>query len=119
MILDSKKSYYAMIPADVRYDENLIPGAKLLYGEITALCNEKGYCWATDEYFAKLYGTSKRAIQRWLKSLSDAGYITLEFVRNNDEKQSVVRLIKIGLIFSNREEFSCHTMTKMSRIIIQ
>ncbi len=96
MILDSQKCYYAIIPANVRYDDNLIPSAKLLYGEITALCNEKGYCWATNDYFSRLYSVSKKTISTWIKSLSDAGYISLDFARNDEEKQTVVRLIKIA-----------------------
>ncbi|MHC5226916.1 helix-turn-helix domain-containing protein [Enterococcus sp. LJL99] len=69
------KSYYAIIPAEVRYDKNLIPSAKLLYGEITALCNEKGYCWASNDYFANLYSVSKTSVKKWLKSLENNGYI--------------------------------------------
>ena len=30
-----QKNYYAIIPADVRYDKRLKPLARLLYGEIT------------------------------------------------------------------------------------
>lgn len=71
----NKKSYYAIIPANVRYDKELTANSKLLYGEITALCNEKGYCWAGDTYFTNLYGVSKSTIQRWFKQLEDKGYI--------------------------------------------
>ncbi|GGP17279.1 conserved phage C-terminal domain-containing protein [Oceanobacillus neutriphilus] len=70
------KSYYAIIPANIRYDSTLPPNAKLLYGEITALCNEKGYCWASDSYFAELYKVNKSTIQRWFKQLEDGGYIS-------------------------------------------
>lgn len=72
---NDKRSYYAIIPANVRYDNTLCPNAKLLYGEITALCNEKGYCWARNSYFVGLYEKSARTISRWISQLIKAGYI--------------------------------------------
>lgn len=83
---EEKKSYYAIIPADVRYDEDLTANAKLLYGEITALTNEKGYCWATNNYFARLYKTTPISISRWIKALKDKGYITTETRRDGINK---------------------------------
>jgi len=70
-----KRSYYAIIPANVRYDSTLIDGAKLLYGEITALCNQEGYCWASNLYFSELYGVSKVTISKWINQLKEKGYI--------------------------------------------
>lgn len=90
-----KKSYYAIIPANVRYDEKLIPNAKLLYGEITALCNEKGYCWASNDYFASLYNVSKTSVKKWLKSLEDGGYIHREVKYKEGRKEIDTRWITI------------------------
>lgn len=70
------KSYYAIIPAAVRYHPDLSNGAKLLYGEITALCNEKGYCWASNAYFAELYQVKPNTISRWIGELVDAKAVT-------------------------------------------
>lgn len=80
--MNEKPNYYAIIPANVRYDDDLSPNAKLLYGEITALCNEKGFCWATNKYFMDLYGISERTIQNLLKQLSDKNYIAIEINSN-------------------------------------
>lgn len=96
---DFKKSYYAVIPATVRYDNNVVPSAKLLYGEITALCNEKGYCWATNDYFSRLYSVSKRTISTWIKSLCDAGYISTEFVVDNNNHKVKMRCLKVEANF--------------------
>ncbi|MCL2381230.1 MAG: helix-turn-helix domain-containing protein [Treponema sp.] len=72
--------YYAVIPATVRYDKSLSPNAKLLYGEITALCKKEGYCWASNSYFANLYGVDRSSITHWIKRLADAGYVRVELV---------------------------------------
>lgn len=80
-----EKAYYAVIPANVRYDENLKDKAKLLYGEITALANEKGFCWASNSYFAELYKVTKETISRLIKNLADGGYITIELVYDGKE----------------------------------
>lgn len=48
--------YWSVIPAPVRNDPQLKPSAKLLYVEISALCAETGYCWATNAYLAERMG---------------------------------------------------------------
>lgn len=90
-----KKSYYAIIPANVRYDKDITPNAKLLYGEITALCNEKGYCWAENKYFAELYSVSKTSISKWIKDLSDKGYINTKLIYKDGSKEILNRYITI------------------------
>lgn len=89
-------SYYAIIPADVRYDQNIPGKAILLYGEITALCNQKGYCWASNDYFAKLYGVNSKSIQRWIKNLEDQGYISREVFYKKGTKEIERRNIRLN-----------------------
>jgi DNA-binding MarR family transcriptional regulator len=79
------KNYYAIIPANVRYDKELKANEKLLFGELTALANEKGYCWATNNYFAELYDTKKETVSRWISHLEKKGYITTQLVYRGKE----------------------------------
>ena len=75
-----KKSYYAIIPSNVRYDSTLTPNAKLLYGELTALANQEGYCWASNGYFSELYSATTRSISKWISQLAAQGYINIELI---------------------------------------
>ena len=88
-------SYYAIIPANVRYDESLPANAKLLYGEITALCNKEGYCWASNDYFAKLYNCTRQSVSSWISKLKDRGYISIEVIYKEGSKEILNRYIKI------------------------
>jgi len=89
----SKPSYYAIIPSEVRYS-NLKPNAKLLYGEITALSGKLGYCYATNNYFAELYGVSKNTISSWISDLKKLEFIKV-VVERNSKKQIIKRCIGI------------------------
>ena len=88
-------NFYAIIPANVRYDNELTANAKLLYGEITALCNSKGFCWATNEYFANLYGVSRTSISNWINALIKKGYITRELIYKEGSKEVLNRRLRI------------------------
>ena len=90
-----KKGYYAIIPASVRYDKRLPANAKLLYGELTALSNDKGYCWAGNDYFAGLYEVSKTSVSKWVSALRDAGYIQIQLEYAEGTKQILHRYIRI------------------------
>jgi hypothetical protein len=76
-------TFYAVIPAVVRYDKRLKHGSRLLYGEITALCNKKGYCWATNAYFAELYDVHTDTVSEWVRELVAAGHISTTQLRHD------------------------------------
>jgi DNA-binding MarR family transcriptional regulator len=82
-------SFYAIIPANVRYDKELPANAKLLYGEITALCNEKGFCWATNGYFAELYDVAPETVSRWISKLEQKGYISMEHIESEGNTRKI------------------------------
>lgn len=85
-------SYYATIPAPVRYDKKLKPMEKLMYGEISSLSNKWGFCIAGNTYFAKLYEVDKATVSRWIANLEKRGYIERQEIRN-EKKQVVQRRI--------------------------
>lgn len=72
-------TYFAVIPADVRYSDKLTPSEKLMYGEISVLSNSRGFCDAKNSYFAELYSTSERSITVWLKDLEINNFIYTVF----------------------------------------
>lgn len=90
-------NYYAILPADVRYDKRLKANEKILYSEITALANAKGYCYAKNQYFAELYDVHKNTISSWISHLCELGYLRLELIFKEDSNEIQERRIYISV----------------------
>ena len=111
-------SYYSILTADVRYDKRLKPNEKLLFSEITALSNKRGYCNASNNYFAQLYDVTTVTASNWVNHLKDRGYIDVEmiydgkqikerriFVNSNPIKENVEDPIKNNFKGGIKEKF--------------
>ena len=112
-----KPNFYSILPAVVRYDNDLKPNEKLLYSEITALMDKNGFCWASNKYFAALYGVEKETVSRWINHLKEKKYIDIELTRN-DKKEIEFRKIYTTVFNNNAggiDEKVNRVLTKESR----
>lgn len=101
--MSENPNYFSIIPANIRYDKRLKPNEKLLYSEITALCDKNGFCWATNAYFSNLYEVDKKTVGVWINHLKELGYIAVEITYKNGTKEIDKRIISIIV---NRKEFN-------------
>lgn len=99
-----KPSYYAVIPSEVRYAPMLPPNAKLLYGEISALCNAEGICTTSNEFFAQAYGFTERSVRNLIATLETEGFICTQTVRDEKTGQISGRMIALTVALSNVDE---------------
>ena len=93
--MKEKPNYYAILTSEVRYSKALTPNAKLLYAELTALCNMNGKCTASTEYFCRLYEVSRVSIQKWLKNLEDNNHIRRVNIYKQGSKEILTRVITL------------------------
>lgn len=84
-----KVDYPIQISSKVRFDDRLPPIARLLYGEIVAVC-VNGMTDETNSYFGELYNLSNNRVSKLIAMLKDLGYITVEV--NSDDFSRVIKI---------------------------
>lgn len=66
---------------------------------ISSLTAEKGYCYATNNYFAELFGIDEVSISRKIKKLEGKGYIKISYTKRGCEVVSrEIRLTKMLIV---------------------
>lgn len=93
--MNDKPNYYSILPATVRYDSTLKDKAKLLYSEITSLTYTNGECWASNEYFARLFNISISTVKRMMTELKNKNYIDISYIKDEKGQLIIQRIIKI------------------------
>ena len=103
-----RPEYYGILPSKVRYDERLKPMEKIMFSELTALVRKKGYCYASNMYFATLYGVHKSTVSAWISNLAKCGHITTKcisyFPKLEKEKSNIVDDKILDEIFKEKIE---------------
>lgn len=77
--------YWSVITAEVRYDKSLSSSQKVLFAEITSLQQSSGVCWASNNYFARLYDVDPSTVSKWVTGLEDKGYIKIKYIREGNQ----------------------------------
>lgn len=75
----------------------------MLYGEITALTNKKGYCFAGNKYFARLYNCDQNTISRWISKLVKEGYLEVEIVKNSEDSKRKIYILDNSILIRKKD----------------
>lgn len=99
-------STWSVIPTFILISDEIEQGAKLLFGNISSLSHLYGYCFATDEHFAKEYRVDVRTIKRWIRSLKNLQCIKVETTTYNDENGHIKSKRKIWISLDFQKMFT-------------
>ena len=69
--------YYITIPMSVVQDKRLKDSCKLLFGIIANLCNQRGYCFASNAYIAKACDMHEITVSKNIQLLIEFDYLIL------------------------------------------
>ena len=94
----SNPSYYAILPAPVRYCKDLSSFQKILFAEISALTNKEGFCFASNDYFSKLFETSTETISRAISGIAKAGFVIVEVDKSAGNTRKIYLSEQLSLL---------------------
>ena len=91
-------NFYVTLQNEVLENDTLTERAKLLYAFIESLSHQKGYCFATNKFFATNFKVSKSTINRHLVELKNANYVRMETVteENGNRLRYIYPLLRQG-----------------------
>ena len=82
---------YVVMPMEILQNEQLTPSEKILYCYLTLF--KKQCCFQSNAGIEKITGLQQKTITRGLKTLSELGYIFIEYVNGNNAARRIYTLL--------------------------
>lgn len=95
-MINETPNFYAILTPDVRYSKEISANEKLLFAEVTALLTMRNECFASNNYFASLFGVTPQAISKWLKNLEKNGFVSMKYIYKQGSKEIEKRFIEVS-----------------------
>lgn len=82
---------FIIISSNILSNPELSDVDKLTWGILSSLCNDKGYCWASNAYIANALGKSTRTIIRSIQKLRQMNIIKYQIKKTdmNEDKRYI------------------------------
>ncbi|HET8886801.1 MAG TPA: helix-turn-helix domain-containing protein [Salinimicrobium sp.] len=87
--MKGNRAFYHVISDPVMSSKVLNDKSKLIYGLITGLTKENGFCWANNHYFAEFFEVSKETISRCISKLEKEGFIEIFIDEKNGNSRKI------------------------------
>jgi len=101
---------FVIIPRQFAKDKKLNLEERFLLGIVYALSSEKGYCYASNEYFSEEYGLEPYKLQRLINKLIEKKYLVRHVTKKNTSKWTTQRRLyvnyKIAMVEGNKSVVS-------------
>lgn len=97
---DNEEFISSLITLSILGDNRLTFLERLLLIHIISLCKKKGYCWATNKYFANIYDVTPVTISKSISNLATFNYIKTEYDNKNTNNSK--RIIKLSEVLNTK-----------------
>ena len=79
---NNKPNFFGIIPAPVLFHADIKDFSVRLFAVISSLCNNNGYCTATNSTLGKWLGASNSKVSRAIAELAEYNLVTVEVEKN-------------------------------------
>lgn len=86
---------FVVMPSFIYFSKDFTANDKLIYGYVSALSNQKGYCYASNQYIAEALGLKKDTVSKSINKFIKKGHLKSEMIYKEGTKEIEKRYLYV------------------------